>query len=462
MLALLLALGAGAWWLSSAPPPDAAPEAADTPELDIPFERYQLDNGLTVILHRDDRLPLVAVSVWYDVGALHEQTGRTGFAHLFEHMMFQGSPHVGMDKHFEILESVGASGVNGTTSFDRTNYFETVPSNALELALWLESDRMGFLLDSLTAESMSNQISVVQNERRQSVESQPYGLMSERITQELYPAPHPYHGDVIGSMKDIGAATLEDVRAFFKTYYTPANATLTLAGDLDIDATKALVEKYFGPLEGSEKPKRPKVSGPKVPKSEVVIDFPEPAARLAKLSVVWAGPEAYSEDSAALDLLAHVISGTRSSRLDTKVSFEDPLAQSVTAYFSENYAGGKVEIDIVLRPGRTVDEALSAVDAVLTDLDAHPPTAEELQRAKTSVETRFVMGLEKLGGFGGRAEQLQGYNYFFGDPGRFEWDLARYQDVTLEDLVRVKKKWLGSKRYVVKAVPAASPEGSHP
>jgi predicted Zn-dependent peptidase len=428
----------------------------------IGFEKYELDNGLDVILHRDPRLPLVAVSVWYDVGALHEREGRSGFAHLFEHMMFQGSPHVGEDRHFAILEAIGGSQINGTTSFDRTNYFETVPSNALEVALWLESDRMGFLLGSLTQESLDNQIDVVKNERRQSVESRPYGLMDELITQKLYPEPHPYHGNVIGSLEDIGAATLDDVREFFRTYYTPANATLTLAGDFAVADAKRLVERYFGPLEGRPKPERPSYEMPDF-EEERVIDYAEPVGRLPKLSVVWPGPTAFSDDSAALDLLAHIISGTRSSRLDRKVSFEDPLAQSVTAYFREFVAGGQFQIDIVVQPGRTVDEALAAVDEVLASLRETPPTEEELARAKNAQETRILFGLERLGGFGGRAEQLQTYNYFFGDPGRIGWDLQRYRDVTLEDVMRAYDAWLDEGRLVVKAVPAgaaASPEVS--
>lgn len=437
---------------ASAPEPNPAATASSQP-LQIPITTYQLDNGMKVILHQDRRLPLVAVSVWYDVGALHERPGRSGFAHLFEHMMFQGSPHVGEDRHFAILEELGASGVNGTTSFDRTNYIETVPTNALEIALWLESDRMGFLLESLTQKSLDNQIEVVRNERRQSVESAPYGLMGELITQTLYPEPHPYHGDVIGSMKDIGAATLEDVQDFFRTYYAPANATLTLAGDFEVEATKALIQKYFGPLSGRAKPARPEVGGPTL-EAEKVIDFEEPVGRLAKLSVVWPGPPAFTKDSAVLDVLAHVISGTRSSRLDARVTHQDPIAQSVTAYFREYQAGGQFQIDLVVQPGRSLDEALSAVDEVLAGLKTTPPTAEELSRAQNSVETRMVFGLQKLGGFGGRAEQLQTYQHYLGDPQRFEWDIQRYRDVSLEDLTRAQQTWLSKPRLVVKATPA--------
>ena len=437
-------------------PPDSSSSSQSTSqaseEIKVPFDRYQLENGLTVILHEDRRRPLVAVSVWYDVGALHERAGRSGFAHLFEHMMFQGSPNVGEDRHFAVLEELGASQVNGTTSFDRTNYFETVPTNALETALWLESDRMGFLLESLTLKSLKNQIDVVRNERRQSVESRPYGLMDELIVQKLYPKPHPYYGNIIGSLEEIGAATLEDVRDFFKTYYSPANATLTIAGDIDASATKKLIEKYFSPLSGRKKPQRPSFPPPQLSKEEI-IDFEEPAGRLPKLSLVWAGPPAFTEDSAALDLLAYILSGTRSSRLDEHVSFKDPLAQSVTAYFQELYAGGQFQIDIVVQPGRTIDEALKATDKVLSELVTRTPTKAELQRAKNAQETRMLFGLERLGGTGGRAEQLQTYNYFFGDPARFQWDIERYRAVTLKDIERVRATWLGQNRLVVKAVP---------
>lgn len=425
---------------------------------DLPFERYQLDNGLTVILHRDNRLPLVAVSVWYHVGAINERAGRSGFAHLFEHMMFQASPHVGEDQHFKILEQIGATGVNGTTEFDRTNYFETVPSNELETALWLESDRMGFLLASLTEKSLKNQIDVVQNERRQSVENAPYGLLEEQITKLLYPEPHPYFGDVIGSMKDIGAASLSDVQDFFQTYYTPANAVLTIAGDLDPAQTKALVQKYFGTLKGRPKPERPNLPMPALA-GEKRLDWKEPVARLPKLSVVWPGPSAFSEDAAALDLLAYVLSGTRSSRLDKRVSYDDLIAQSSAAHFSEQLSGGRFSIDIVVRPGRTLDEAEKAVFEILDELEKKPPTWEELDRALNFRETSVVRGLEQLGNMGGRAEQLQLYQFYLGDPGKLAWDLGRYQAVTPEDVLRVKQKYLGKNRIVARATPAAAGAG---
>ncbi|MCA9552305.1 MAG: insulinase family protein [Myxococcales bacterium] len=441
------------------PPPPAPPPAPEGPTVALPFEQYTLKNGLTVILHQDRRLPLVAVSVWYDVGGLHEREGRSGFAHLFEHMMFQGSEHVGEDQHFRILEQIGGTQMNGTTDFDRTNYFETVPANELETALWLESDRMGWLLPSMTDDSLKNQIDVVQNERRQSVVNQPYGLMNEQITHILYPKPHPYYGDVIGSMEDIAAASLDDVKDFFLTYYTPANATLVLAGDFDVDAAKALVEKYFGPITGRPKPAPVKIPAPAL-KEPVRITFPEKVGKLAKVHIAWMGPSAFEKDSAALDLLTHVISGTRSSRLDKRVTHDDLIAQSVTAYYQEYRSGGHIHIDLTVRPGRTPAEAETAIDQVLADLTANPPTAEELKRALNNHETRLLQGLERLGGFSGRAERLQLYHHYLGDPDKLAWDLARYRAVTVEDLARVLNTYLGANRLVVHALPEADEGGA--
>jgi len=421
----------------------------------LPVESFGLDNGLTVLLHQDRRLPLVAVSVWYDVGGLHEVKGRSGFAHLFEHMMFQGSAHIGEDQHFKILQQIGGTQMNGTTDFDRTNYFETVPSHELETALWLESDRMGFLLPSVTKESLKNQIDVVQNERRQSVVNRPYGLMMETVTQTLYPQPHPYYGDVIGSMDDIAAATLEDVHEFFKTYYTPANATLVLAGDFDVAEAKALVTKYFGPLKGKSRPKPVQIPAPSLAK-DLRIDFVEKVGRLAKVHMAWMGPSAYEADAAALDLLSHVISGTRSARLDKKVSHDDLIAQSVTAYSQAYRSGGHFHIDLTVRPGRTAEQAEAAINEVLADLLKNPPTQAELQRAKNANESHVIRGLERLGGFGGRAERLQQYNHYLGDANKLDWDMQRYRDVTLDDLNRVLRTYLGAARLVVHAQPEKS------
>ncbi|MEM7676312.1 MAG: pitrilysin family protein, partial [Myxococcota bacterium] len=318
--------------------------------------------------------------------------------------------------------------------------------------LWLESDRMGFLLTTLTQQSLSNQIDVVKNERRQSVENRAYGLMSEKITQTLYPAPHPYHGDIIGSMDDIGAASITDVQEFFRTYYTPANATLTLAGDFEIAETKALIAKYFGTLKGKPAPPRPKVSTPSLT-GETRIEFPEPIGQLQKLKMVWIGPSAYQPDTATLDVLAHVVSGTRSSRLDRKVSFEDRIAQSVTAYFSEYAAGGRFVIDITAAPGRTAAEAEAAVKGVLADLRKNPPTAAEVERAINTTETALIGGLQRMGA---RADFLQQFNHYLGDPGRLGWNIRRYRNVTPAAVGAAIERYLGDDRLVVHAIPVGA------
>ncbi len=430
-----------------------AASLASAGALEIPFEKYKLENGLTVILHADHRLPLVAVSVWYDVGALQERPGRSGFAHLFEHMMFQASKHVGEDRHFAHLQEAGATLVNGTTGNDRTNYFETVPRHELELALWLESDRMGFLLPALTQASLDNQIEVVKNERRQSVENQPYGLFEEKIVQALYPEPHPYFGNVIGSMTDLSAATLQDVRSFFLTYYSPANATLTLAGDFEVEATKKLIEKYFGPLRGPSKPLPVKLDAPELA-ADVRFDFEEPVGNLPKIVFAWMGPSAFQPDTAELDLLSHVISGTKSARLDRKVSYDQQIAQSVTAHLEENASGSVFKIELVVAPGRTLEEAEAAILSVLEGLKTSPPTEAELQRAKNAQETRLVKNLEILGGFSGRAERLQTYQRYLGDPGKIAWDLQRFQKVSTSDLAKVAERYLGGKKLIARAKPA--------
>lgn len=431
----------------------ATARATET-EPKLPFEKYTLANGLQVILHHDPRLPLAAVSVWYDVGGLHERAGRSGFAHLFEHMMFQGSQHIPEDQHFALLQQAGATQVNGTTDFDRTNYFETVPSHELDLALWLEADRMGFLLPSLTKKSLANQVEVVKNERRQSVETAPYGIFTEKIIQALYPAGHPYHGNVIGSMSDIAAATVEDVRDFWLSYYTPANATLTVAGAFDPATIREKIERYFGSLKGRPKPLPPKIEIPTL-NGEQELRYEEPIGALPKLSMIWLCPPAFSPGTAELQLLAHVISGTKSSRLDKRITYERQIAQSVTAYLRELKAGSLFQIDVVVRPGHTLAEAKATIDEVLADLRANPPTDAELRRGLNAEESHVLFGLELLGGFGGRAEQLQTYNLFLGDPGKLAWDLERFRQAKSADLSRVLEQYLGKNRLIAYAQPKA-------
>ncbi len=301
--------------------------ASDVPKLDI--EKYTLANGLEVILSEDHRVPLVGIDVWYHVGPAHEAAGRTGFAHLFEHMMFQGSKHIPNDAHFRLLSGAGASGVNGTTNFDRTNYFETMPSNQLELALWLESDRMGYLLEKVDQAKLSNQQDVVRNERRQSTENQPYGMVEEAMFQALFPKGHPYHGVVIGSHEDIQAAKLDDVQQFFRQYYAPNNATIAIAGDIDKAATKKLVEKYFGTLKRGPAVPPVKVDTPPITAEKRIVV--EDRVELPRLYMAWLTPPFFKDGDADADIVSGVLGQGRSSRLYKKLVYEKQMAQNVSA-----------------------------------------------------------------------------------------------------------------------------------
>jgi zinc protease len=441
-------------------PPAPAPEAKAPEVVQIPFEKYTLPNGLEVILAHDARLPVVAVNVWYHVGAFHEQPGRTGFAHLFEHMMFQGSRNVGDDQHLAMLENLGATGLNGTTSFDRTNYFQTVPSHQLETALWLESDRMGFLLDKVTQESLETQRQVVMNERRQSIETAPYGLAEEKAWQALFPLPHPYHGAVIGSMADLQAASLEDVENFFRRWYAPSNATLTIVGDFDPTTIRGLVEKYFGSLPSGPKPGAPEVA-PVGVERETVIRHDEQVASLPKLFVMWHSPRIFADGDATADILASILSSGKSSRLYRRLVHEKQLAQSVAAYQQSLGAQSVFAIEAIARPGVTTDKLLAEIDAVLDEVRKKGVTPEEVLRSRNKIETNLVSGLQSVGGFGGKANLLQTYNHYLGDPGFVDDDLARY-DAVKPDMVQAFAKDVLAKdrRVVLHAVPPAAPKGA--
>ncbi len=307
--------------------------SAQAPPSDIPkfdIEKYTLPNGLEVILSEDHRVPLVGVDIWYHVGPAHEAAGRTGFAHLFEHMMFQGSKHIESDAHFRLLAGAGGTGVNGTTGFDRTNYFETLPSNQLELALWLESDRMGYLLETVDQAKLSNQQDVVRNERRQNTENRPYGIVEQAMYQALFPKGHPYHGVIIGSHEDIQAAKLDDVREFFKQYYAPNNATLAIAGDIDKAATKKLVEKYFGTLKRGPAVPPVKVDTPVITAEKRLVV--EDRVELPRLYMSWITPAFFKDGDADGDITGGVLGQGRSSRLYKKLVYERQIAQTVNAY----------------------------------------------------------------------------------------------------------------------------------
>jgi len=394
----------------------------------IKYEKYTLPNGLDVILSEDHRLPLVATNIWYHVGPANELPGRTGFAHLFEHMMFEGSKHVPGNGHIRYMEAAGASDLNGTTEFDRTNYFETLPSNQLELALWLESDRMGYLPDKLDQASLTNQQDVVRNERRQSIENSPYGIVEEGMFHQLFPKGHPYYADVMGSHADIQAAKLEDVRNFFKLYYAPNNASLAIVGDFDPAQAKALVEKYFGPLRrGAPVPKITTVTPPITAERRTVI---HDQVELPRVYMAWLTSPIFKPGDADADLAGEILGGGKSSRLYKKLVYEKQIALDVSASQQSLILGSVFEIVVTARPGHTAKEMETAIDEELASFRKDGPTAVELERARNGVETRMIQGLERLGGFGGVADRLNEYNHYLKNPGYFSQDVERYQSAT--------------------------------
>jgi zinc protease len=412
----------------------------------LPYERYTLPNGLTVLLHEDHRLPLVAVDLWYHVGPVNEAQGRTGFAHLFEHMMFEGSEHVGEKAHFRYLEGAGASDINGTTDFDRTNYFETVPSNQLELALWLESDRMGFLLETLDREKLTNQRDVVRNERRQG-ENQPYQLSDEEIYHQLFPKEHPYYASVIGSHADIEAARLMDVRSFFQHYYTPNNANLAIAGDFDKAKLKQLVERYFGPIPKGPEPPPVSVTTPPITtqKTVAVTD----TVQLPRISYAWLMPRAFQPGDAEAQMLMNILGGGKASRLYRKLVYEKQIAQTANCALNSLRLGSVAQCDITARPGVSPQDLKTAIDIELRAIREQGPVAAELEGARNTHLTKLISGLQRLGGFGGVADRMDYYNYYTGDPGYLPKDVARFQHVTLASVRKLAQSDLVDAKSVV-------------
>ncbi|MBK8999848.1 MAG: insulinase family protein [Myxococcales bacterium] len=429
----------------------AAP-AAKVPE--IPFEKYALDNGLEVILHRDSSLPLVAVSLWYHVGPVNEPVGRSGFAHLFEHLMFTGSKHVG-SRFDTLLEGAGATNVNGTTSWDRTNYFETVPREQLELCLWLESDRMGFFLDTLSADRLEVQRGVVKNERRQSYEDAPYGPSSLTLLDTLFPKGHPYHGAVIGSMADLDAAKLDDAESFFRAYYAPSNATLTLAGDFAPAQAKRWIARYFGTLPKQPKPKVNRA--PTAPLRDSVRKEVTEPVELAKVSMGWITPPAYSKDAAALEVAAAVLAGGKATSLYKKLVVEKKLAAEVDADLDPNALAGIFSVSAVAASGKAPKDVEAALDAVLKDLGDKGPSNAELARARRRLLVDLMAQVQLLNGRdgeSGRAGLLQRFNHYLGDPGYLKQYHASLEGVTQQDVARVVKQHLDpSRRVVVTTLP---------
>ncbi len=396
---------------------------------EIAYDRYRLANGLEVILHEDHRLPLVAVNIWYHVGPADERPGLRGFAHLFEHMMFEGSKYVGEKAHFLHLESAGASTINGTTDFDRTSFYETLPSNRLELALWLESDRMGFLLDGLDSRKLETQRDVVRNERRQVVENTPYGLVQEEVFHQLFPESHPYYASIMGSHADIEAARLVDVRNFFQRYYIPNNASLVIAGDIDPAGVRELVERYFGPIPSGETVSRVPVDTPPIREERRAVV--EDQVELPRVYLAWITDPIFTQADAECDLVARILGGGRSSRLYRKLVYEQRLAQGVSAAQASMALGSIFAIEATAKPGVDPERLEAALRHELELFRKEGPAKEELERARNIMESGVIRSLESLGGL---ADRLNLYNHYAGNPGFLAEDLGRYRKCTLESL----------------------------
>ncbi len=395
----------------------------------LEFEKYTLPNGLDVILHEDHTIPMVAVNVWYHVGSKNEKPGRTGFAHLFEHMMFQGSKNHDTD-YFLPLQKIGGQ-VNGSTNTDRTNYWENVPSDQVELALWLEADRMGGLLDAMTQEKLDNQRDVVKNEKRQG-ENQPYAKADELLLELLYPEGHPYRHTVIGSMDDLSAASIEDISDFFRLYYTPNNASLCVAGDFDPVAVKAMIDKYFGTIPPGRPVQRidtwqTRLDGERRAVAEDDVELP-------RLTMAWHSPGWYQPGDAEMDLLGDILASGKTSRLYKSLVYDRQIAQDVRASQRSREMGGTFTIEVTAAPGHEPAEVEAAVDEVLADLLKKGVTRDEVALARTRYEAGFVRGLQRMGGFGGVADRLNRYNVLAGDPGYLDRDMARYRDADVKSI----------------------------
>ncbi|MCH8128205.1 insulinase family protein [candidate division KSB1 bacterium] len=412
---------------------------------EIPFEKYTLPNGLQVILHEDHSISSVAVNVWYHVGSKNEKRGRTGFAHLFEHMMFEGSKH-NPNEYFELLEKVGAN-LNGSTSEDRTNYWEHLPANYLELALWMESDRMGFLLPAMDQKKLDNQIGVVKNERRQRYENQPYGRVYETMLEALYPHDHPYSWPVIGSMEDITAATLDDVKAFFQRFYTPNNASLCIAGDFEPARAKDWVEQYFGDIPPGPPLERIKTWIPKID-GKKRMEMRDRVA-LPRIYMAWHTPPLFKDGDAELDTLANILSSGKNSRLYKSLVYEKQIAQDVGAVQSSNEIGSIFEVIVTAKPGHSNVEIETAIETEMQNILQTPPSKQEVETVINGWEARYIRLLQSVGGFGGKADLLNQYNMFIGEPNYFQDDLNRYANVTAESVQSYAREFIRTDRQVV-------------
>ena len=425
--------------------------------LSVPHTRTTLPNGLDVIVHEDHRMPLAAVNVWYHVGSKNERTGLTGLAHLFEHLMFEGSEH-SPGGYFGPLQEAGAS-LNGSTSTDRTNYWELVPTGALRLALWMEADRMGWLLPALTQDRLDTQRGVVLNERRQSYENRPYGLAQFTMMSALFPASHPYHWPTIGEPSDLEAATLDDVTAFFARYYHPGNASLAIAGDVDTATVLRVVEELYGDIPAGVPVPRVEAPTPvPVPRRMIMEDHVE----LARLYLGWPSPGLFAAGDAELDLVSDLMANGRTSRLYSRLIHDRRIAVELAAGQTSRELGGTFQIIASAAPGHTLDELETAIHEEVARFVSEGPTADEVDRGRAQAETAFVYRVQSLGGFGGKADQLNAYNTYQQAPDSFQADLDRYLSASRESLRDTTGHWLLRERATTLAVVPTGGDGETP
>ncbi len=415
--------------------------------LDIKYEKHRLKNGLEVILHKDNSLPILSVNIWYRVGSANEVKGKTGLAHLFEHMMFQGSKNVPKEMHFKYIQEAGGT-LNGSTSFDRTNYYETLPSNSLELALWLESDRMGFLLDTLDEAKLENQREVVMNERRQRYDNQPYGRAWEILFSNLFPENHPYHCPTIGWMKDIESYSLDDVRNFFKCYYSPNNASIVIAGDIDYEATFDLVKKYFDEIPSFDG--KPEIIVPKSELKESKIIEQEDNVQFPRIYLMWKSDKLYAEDDAKLDFLANALSGSKNTRLYKKLIFDNHLALEAFAFQYSIQKDGVFVISATARPDVSLDTLKEIILSEIDKIIGEGITPFELEKSKNTIISDYIYSLQNISSL---ADQLNNYNMTLGEPNSFRFDLDRYNKLEIEEVKEATKKYLSKPFVELRIVP---------
>jgi zinc protease len=418
-----------------------------TTAIALPYAKRTLPNGLDVIVHEDRRVPIVAVNLWYHVGSKNERSGRTGFAHLFEHLMFEGSEHHN-GGYFLPLQQAGAL-LNGSTNSDRTNYWEVVPTSALELALWMESDRMGYLLPALTRERFETQRGVVLNERRQNYENRPYGMALMALSAALFPPDHPYHWLTIGDADDLRAMEFEDVRSFFRTYYHPANASLALAGDIETERGFELAEAYFGEIPAGEKPSKVHADASVAREVRLVL---EDRVELPRVYMAWHSPAMFAEGDAEADLLADLLANGKTSRLYRTLVYDKRMALDVSAYQHSREISSFFLLASTAAPGQSLTEITSLIDERIQQVADEGPVGEEMERGLAQAEAHFMYRLQTVGGFGGKSDQLNAYNVFRGDPDFFGDDLDRYRSATNESVRATARRCLAFDRRVLLSI----------